>query len=126
MNAAVEDELIDINPVKVKAAAQAQVSRERDVPPLPIPVLFLVADAMPERLRLGVLLGGVLGMRSGEVRALQRRDFQLSANPPTVTVSRSVKEAEGKVEIGAVKKMCIRDRHEPPGPHSPASPSTAR
>ena len=103
MNAAVEDELIDINPVKVKAAAQAQVSRERDVPPLPIPVLFLVADAMPERLRLGVLLGGVLGMRSGEVRALQRRDFQLSANPPTVTVSRSVKEAEGKVEIGAVK-----------------------
>lgn len=103
MNAAVEDELIDVNPVKVKAAAQAQVSRERDVPPLPIPVLFLVADAMPERLRLGVLLGGVLGMRSGEVRALQRRDFQLSANPPTVTVSRSVKEAEGKVDIGPVK-----------------------
>ncbi|MBN9106177.1 MAG: tyrosine-type recombinase/integrase [Propionibacteriaceae bacterium] len=103
MNAALEDELIDVNPVKVKAAAQAQVSRERNLPPLSIPVLYLVADAMPERLRLGVLLGGVLGMRSGEVRALQRRDFQLSANPPTVTVSRSVKEAEGKLEIGPVK-----------------------
>lgn len=39
------------------------MSRERDLLPLPIPVLFRVADAMPERLRLGVLLGGVLGMR---------------------------------------------------------------
>ncbi|MGC3995508.1 MAG: tyrosine-type recombinase/integrase [Propionicimonas sp.] len=103
MNAAVEEELIDNNPVKVKAAAQAQVSRERDLAPLPIPVLYRVADAMPERLRLGVLLGGVLGLRSGEVRALQRRDFSLGGNIPTVTVTRAVKEAEGKVEIGALK-----------------------
>lgn len=103
MNAAVEDELIDTNPVKVKAAAHAQVARERDPAPLPIPILFRVADAMPERLRLGVLLGGVLGMRSGEVRALQRRDFTLSQDMPTVTVSRAVKEAEGKLEIGTLK-----------------------
>ena len=103
MNAAVEDELIDNNPVKVKAAAQAQVSRERELAPLPIPVLFRIADAMPERLRLGVLLGGVLGLRSGEVRALQRRDFSLGGGMPTVTVSRAVKEAEGRVEIGALK-----------------------
>lgn len=103
MNAAVEDELIDINPVQVKAAAHAQVARERDLAPLPIPILFRVADAMPERLRLGVLLGGVLGMRSGEVRALQRRDFTLNQAMPTVTVSRAVKEAEGKLEIGTLK-----------------------
>lgn len=103
MNAAVEDELIEVNPVRVKSAAQAQVSRERDLPPLPVPVLFQVADAMPERLRLGVLFGGVLGLRSGEVRALQRRDFQLTGKLPTVTVTRAVKEAEGKIEIGLLK-----------------------
>lgn len=103
MNAAIEDELIDVNPVRVKAASSAQASRERDLPPLPVPVLYRVADAMPERLRLGVLMGGVLGLRSGEVRALQRRDFRLSGRLPTVTVAHDVKEAEGKLEIGPLK-----------------------
>jgi integrase len=103
MNAALEAELVDMNPVKVKAAAQAQASRERDLDPLPIDVLYAVADQMPERWRLGVLLGGVLGLRSGEVRALQRRDFTLNADVPTVKVHQSVKEAEGTVEIGPLK-----------------------
>lgn len=103
MNAAVEDELIDVNPVKVKAAARAQASRERDIDPLPIDVLYAVADAMPPRWRLGVLLGGVLGLRSGEVRALQRQDFNLKADFPTLKVERSVKQAEGTVELGPLK-----------------------
>ena len=93
MNAAVEAELIEVNPVQVKAATQAQASRERDLDPLPIDVLYAVAEQMPERWRLGVLLGGVLGLRSGEVRALQRRDFSLNGEVPTVKVHQSVKEA---------------------------------
>ena len=44
-----------------------------------------------------------MGLRSGEVRALQRRDFSLNADVPTVKVHQSVKEAEGKVEIGPLK-----------------------
>lgn len=103
LNAAVEDELIDVNPVKVKAAARAQASRERDIDPLPIGVLYAVADAMPPQWRLGVLLGGVLGLRSGEVRALQRKDFSLSGQFPVLKVERSVKQAEGKVELGPLK-----------------------
>jgi len=58
---------------------------------------------MPERLRLGILLGGLLGVRSGRVRALQRRDFSLSGSMATVTASRAVKETEGRVEIGLLK-----------------------
>lgn len=50
---------------------------------------------MPDRFQLGVLLGGVLGMRSGEVRGLQRRDFNLAGDVPTVKVERSVKQADG-------------------------------
>jgi len=53
-------------------------------------VLFAVADAMPERYRLGVLLGGVMAMRSGEVRALQRRDFNLAGDVPAVKVEAAV------------------------------------
>lgn len=103
MNAAVEDELIDINPVRVKAASHAKVSRERDIAPLPPEVLYAIADAMPERWRLGVLLGGVLGLRSGEVRALQRKDFQLTGETPVVTVARAVKEVSGEVTLGPLK-----------------------
>ena len=53
MNAAVEAELIEVNPVQVKAATQAQASRERDLDPLPIDVLYAVAEQMPEPWRLG-------------------------------------------------------------------------
>lgn len=103
MNAAVEAELIDVNPVRVKAATQAQASRERDLDPLPIEVLYAVANQMPEHWRLGVLLGGVLGLRSGEIRALRRGDFSLSGDLPTVKVHQSVKESEGTVELGPLK-----------------------
>jgi len=102
-NAAVEDELVAANPVKVKAAARAQASREREIDPLPIEVLYAVAEAMPARWRLGVLLGGVLGLRSGEVRALQRRDFDWSGEVATLKVVRAVKQAEGTVELGPLK-----------------------
>lgn len=103
MNVAVDAEWIATNPVRLKDASHAQVSRERDLGPLPIPVLFAVADAMPPRWRLGVLMGGVLGLRSGEVRALQRRDFNLATEVATVKVQRSVKQANGKISLGDLK-----------------------
>jgi len=100
MNTALDDELVEVNPVRIKDAARAQAGRERDLDPLPVEVLFAVADAMPERYRLGALLGGVLAMRSGEVRGLQRRDFNLTGEVPTVKVERAVKEAERTVALG--------------------------
>ena len=103
LNEALDDELIDFNPVRIKDASRAQAGRERDLDPLPIQTLFAVADAMPDRYRLGVLLGGVLGMRSGEVRGLQRRDFNLAGDVPTVKVERSVKQAGGVVTLGPLK-----------------------
>lgn len=103
MNTAVEDEIISLNPVRIRDAARAQAGRERDLDPLPVDVLFAVADAMPDRFRLGVLLGGVLGMRSGEVRGLQRRDFNLASDVPTVKVERSVKQADKAVTLGPLK-----------------------
>jgi hypothetical protein len=57
MNTALDDELVEVNPVRIKDAARAQAGRERDLDPLPVDVLFAVADAIPERYRLGALLG---------------------------------------------------------------------
>lgn len=103
MNYAVDDELIDVNPVRIREARQASASRERDLDPLPVEVLFAVADQMPPRWRLGVLLAGVLGLRSGEVRALQRKDFTLTGDVPTVKIHQSVKELNGVVTLGPLK-----------------------
>ena len=58
---------------------------------------------MPDRYRLGVLLGGVLALRSGEIRGLQRRDFHLADGVATVKVERSIKEAGGEVILGPLK-----------------------
>jgi integrase len=103
MNTALDDELIEVNPVRIKDASHAQAGRESDLDPLPVEVLFAVADAMPERYRLGVLLGGVMAMRSGEVRAMQRRDFNLAGDLPTVKVERAVKEADNITTLGPLK-----------------------
>ncbi|HEX2856130.1 MAG TPA: site-specific integrase [Propionibacteriaceae bacterium] len=103
MNEALDDELVDVNPVRLKDASRAQAGRERDLDPLPIDTLYAVADAMPDRYRLGVLLGGVLALRSGEIRGLQRRDFHLADGVATVKVERSIKEAGGEVILGPLK-----------------------
>jgi integrase len=71
--------------------------------PLPVDVLFAVADAMPAQYRLGVLMGGVMAMRSGEVRALQRQDFNLDGDIPTVKVERAVKQFDNVTSIGPLK-----------------------
>ena len=99
MNAAVEDEdlAVEVNPVRIKGAGKP--SRERDNAPLPLPVLYAVADAMPVRMRLGVLLAGVLGLRSGEVRALQRQDF----DGDVLHVQHSVNEHDWDNPIGGLK-----------------------
>lgn len=44
-----------------------------------------IADAMPPRLQLAVLLAAWLALRSGEVRALRRRDFDLKGRVLHVT-----------------------------------------
>jgi integrase len=103
MNAALDDELVEINPVRLRDARHAQAGRESDMDPLPVETLFAVADAMPERFRLGVLMGGVMAMRSGEVRALQRQDFNLDGQIPTVKVERAVKQYDNITSLGPLK-----------------------
>lgn len=103
MNSALDDELIEVNPVRLKDASRAQASRESFMDPLPVDILFQVADAMLPQWRLGVLMGGVMAMRSGEVRALQRQDFNLDGEIPTVKVERAVKQYDNITSLGPLK-----------------------
>jgi len=92
MNAAVSDELIDANPCQhIKGAGKP--SKRRRIEPLTPAQVQAVADAMPPRWRLGVLLGAWCALRSGEVRDLRRSDIDTTQG--TVTISHAVIELPG-------------------------------
>ena len=81
--AAVEDGVIEVNPAKVKGAGKPSRRRSID-PPTPTQVQA-IADAMPARWRLGVLLGAWCALRSGEVRELRRKDIDVKRGVVKVT-----------------------------------------
>lgn len=81
--AALDDGLIDTNPVRIKGAGKP--SKRRSIEPLTPAQVRAIADAMPERWRLGVLLGAWCALRSGEIRELRRRDIDLTRGVVKVT-----------------------------------------
>lgn len=78
---AVADELILRNPCTIKGAG-AEVSPERPIATLP--EVFVIADAIPERFRVLVLLATFCGLRFGELAGLTRAD--VDAEGATVSV----------------------------------------
>jgi len=74
LNTAVADERIVRNPCQVRGAGSA-ASPERPV--ASVAEVQGAADAMPEQLRLAVLLGAWCQLRRGEVLGLQRGDVDL-------------------------------------------------
>lgn len=87
MNTAMDDGLIQRNPCRIKGAGVAN-SAER--PFLSVAEVFRVAEAVPARYRMLVLLAAFTGLRFGELAALERRDIDLEAR--TVSVRRSLAE----------------------------------
>ena len=85
--AAIDGGLMTSNPCKVRGAGRPSVRRSIPEPLTPAQVAA-VADAMPERWRLGVLLGTWCAMRSGEIRELRRKDIDIAAG--VIHVSRTV------------------------------------
>jgi integrase len=87
MQAAVDDRLIRDNPCRLRGAA-TEHSRERQIPTLD--EVARLADTISPRFRSMVLLAAFAGLRKGECLGLARRHLSLDADPPTVTVERSI------------------------------------
>ncbi|MGO9511418.1 MAG: tyrosine-type recombinase/integrase [Mycobacterium sp.] len=65
-----------------------------------------LADAMPDRWRVLVLLAGFSGLRFGELTALRRRDLCLDGQAGVaVTVARAVVRVNGEFVVGAPKSL---------------------
>lgn len=97
MTSAVDDELIPANPCRVRGGSAAP-PKTRPVVLTPAEIRRL-ADEMPERLRLTVLLGAWCQLRSGELLELRRRDVDAR----TVRISRGVTWVQGEPIVGPPK-----------------------
>ena len=114
MLAAVDDGLITENPCRVKGAGRP--ARRRSIEPLTPAQVQAIADGMPERWRIGVLLGAWLALRSGEVRELRRKDIVISDGAGVVKVSRGVARAGSTMTAGAPKTEAGRRTVAIPAP----------
>lgn len=99
LNTAVADELIAKSPCRIKGGGMDR-SAERSIPSLA--ELDALVEAMPNHLRLLVLLAGWCGLRRGELLGLVREDFDLLHG--TVSITRAVVElGNGRIIIGDPK-----------------------
>jgi integrase len=86
LQAAEEEELIDRAPPKIRGASAAQISRV--AVPATLDEIAVIADAMPERLKLLIVLAAFVGLRQGELLELRRTDVDGATG--RIRVSRKV------------------------------------
>lgn len=112
MNSALSAEYVDANPCRVEGAGSAQ--RRSRTTPATVGELLTIADAMPERLRLTVLLAGWCALRYGELIELRRKDIDLDAG--TVSVTRAaIRRHDGEYIVTTPKSDAgTRVVHIPP------------
>jgi integrase len=92
LNTAVDhDELIRRNPCRIKGAGDESPDER---PVLSIAQVYRLADLMPARLRLLVLVATFASLRYGEVTALRRADVDLDRG--TVRIRQAFSEITGR------------------------------
>lgn len=91
MTAVEHDELIKRNPCRITGAGNEPTSER---PVLSLDQVYALADQMPARLRMLVIVATFASLRFGEVTALERRDIDLTKG--TVRVRQAFTEVKGR------------------------------
>lgn len=108
---AVDDRLIPASPCVIRGAGS--VKRAVKIKPATLGDLENIVAAMPERLRLLVLLAAWCAMRFGELAELRRKDIDVKAG--VIRIRRGVTWVDGVAIVGAPKSTAgIRDVAIPP------------
>lgn len=108
---AVQDEVLDANPCRIRAAMQTK--RKRDVDVLTPAQVDKLAAKMPAELRASVILAAWCGLRWGETSELRRKDVSKDAS--VLQVRRAVTYRAGEFHVGEPKTAAgIRDVAVPP------------
>ena len=108
---AVHDGLIASNPCHIRGAGNSK--RVHKIKPLTLAELEALVAAMPERLRLLVLLAAWCGLRFGELTELRRSDIDMKNG--RIKIRRAVVHVDGEAIVGTPKSDAgIRDVAIPP------------
>lgn len=108
---AVAEGLLDANPCRIRGAAKPARARTPEV--LTAAEITAYLDALPKHRRAIMSIIVWCGLRSGEARALRRRDLDLDTG--VVTVRRSVTRVKGQLLVDSPKTpAAIRDITIPP------------
>jgi integrase len=91
-----DDGTIPRNPCRIRGAGTAKIAKQARI--LTPDELAALAAAMPEHLRLAVMLGSYGGMRLGEVLGLQRRDVDPAARVVIVRRTSVYLKGQGATE----------------------------
>jgi integrase len=111
LGSAVHDGLIAANPCHIRGGGNSK--RVHKIKPLTLPELEALVAAMPEKLRLLVLLASWCGLRFGELTELRRSDIDMRNG--RIKVRRAVVHVNGEAIVGAPKSDAgIRDVAIPP------------
>ena len=86
MKTAVEDELLNASPCRVRGAGQ---ERAPERPIATVDEVQLLREAMPDRLKIMVDMAVWCQMRRGEIFGLQRGDFDIQARTVNIVRSRT-------------------------------------
>lgn len=108
---AVQDEVLDANPCRIRAAMQTK--RRRDVEVLTPAQVDKLAAKMPPDLQASVVLAAWCGLRWGETSELRRKDIGKDA--AVLRIRRAVTYRAGQFYVGEPKTAAgIRDVAVPP------------
>ncbi|WLP90589.1 site-specific integrase [Gordonia sp. NB41Y] len=101
LNQAVDDEILDTNPCRVKRGAVKH--RKSEPVALSAEEIRALADKITPRYKAWVLLAGFSGLRFGELTALRRSDIDMSKDGLAVTVRRAVTRVDGGFKVDRPK-----------------------
>lgn len=111
LNVAVRDGVIEMNPCRLRSAGAPKPARPSRS--LTVSEVQALAEAVPARYRVLILVLAFGGLRFGEATALRRRD--LGVDGSTVRVERSVRYISGAWLVGPPKSEAGRRTVALPG-----------
>jgi integrase len=121
LGTAVVDDLLPANPCRIRGASR--VTRARTIRPAEPDELVTMAEAMPERLRMLVLVSAWGGLRFGEATELRRKDV----DGALLRIRRAVTRAGGGYVVGTPKSAAgVRDVNLPPSMAAPLAEHVER
>lgn len=111
LGAAVQDQLIVVNPAHIRGAGNSR--RVHKIKPATLEELEAIAAAMPAKYRLMVLLASWCALRFGELAELRRGDVDLKNG--VIRIRRAVARADGQAIVSTPKSDAgTRDVAIPP------------